>query len=135
MLPQNTKVYFAVQPADLRRSFDGLAAMASAVLGKNPAQGGLFLFLNKRGDQVRVLFRDRQGWCILSKRLEHARFRRPRLDEATACWETDGPTLMRFLEDIELARSPRGQRRHTASPAASSSASNRPLHLVEPIIQ
>ena len=54
MFPSQTRVFFAVQPTDLRRSFDGLAATASAVLQKDPTRGGLFVFLNKRRDQVRV---------------------------------------------------------------------------------
>ena len=50
MFPSSTRVFFAVQPTDLRRSFDGLAATAHAALEKDPARGGLFVFLNKRGD-------------------------------------------------------------------------------------
>ncbi|MEY4551498.1 MAG: hypothetical protein RL685_7693 [Pseudomonadota bacterium] len=55
MIPAGTKVYFAVAPTDLRKSFDGLSALASGQLQKDPSEGGLFVFLNKRGDQVRVL--------------------------------------------------------------------------------
>jgi transposase len=104
MIPAGTKVYFAVAPADLRKSFDGLSALALGELQKNPSEGGLFVFLNKRGDQVRVLFRDRHGCCVLAKRLERGRFRRPRVKDGCFCWEVDAPTLMAFLDDIDVAR-------------------------------
>jgi hypothetical protein len=48
MIPAGTKVYFAVAPADLRKSFDGLSALALGELQKSPSEGGLFVFLNKR---------------------------------------------------------------------------------------
>lgn len=109
MIPAGTKVYFAMQPADLRRSFDGLAATAASTMAKDPSAGGLFVFLNKRGNQVRVLFRDAHGWCILAKRLDKGRFRRPRLEAGQFCWETEARTLMFFLDDIDLASARRGR--------------------------
>jgi transposase len=104
MIPAGTKVYFAVAPADLRKSFDGLSALALGELQKSPSEGGLFVFLNKRGDQVRVLFRDRHGCCVLAKRLDRGRFRRPRVKDGCFCWEVDATTLMTFLDDIDVAR-------------------------------
>jgi len=102
MIPAGTKVYFALAPVDLRRSFDGLSATAASALKKDPLEGGLFVFLNKRANQVRVLFRDPHGWCILAKRIDHGRFRRPRMEEGRFCWETDSRALMSFLEDVDL---------------------------------
>lgn len=104
MIPSGTKVYFAVAPADLRRSFDGLSALALSALHKDPTQGGLFVFLNKRANQVRVLFRDPHGVCILAKRLDRGRFRRPRMKDGCFCWELDASTLMSFLDDIDISR-------------------------------
>ena len=104
MFGAQTRVFFALQPTDLRRSFDGLAATANAVLQRDPARGGLFVFLNKRGDQVRVLFRDRHGWCVLGKRLDKGRFDRAKLGSTGACREADANELMRFLEEIIPAR-------------------------------
>jgi transposase len=104
MIPAGTKVYFAVAPTDLRKSFDGLSALASGQLQKDPSEGGLFVFLNKRGDQVRVLFRDRHGCCVLAKRLNRGRFRRPRVKDGSFCWEIDASALMMFLDDIDVSR-------------------------------
>lgn len=100
MIPAGTRVFFATEPVDLRRSFDGLAATALSRLGVDPREGGLFVFLNRRGTQVRVLFRDPQGWCILAKRLDGARFRRPRVEAGRISWETDTQTVLRFLDDV-----------------------------------
>lgn len=105
MIPAGTKVYFAAAPADLRKSFDGLSALAMSELEKNPSEGGLFVFLNKRGNQVRVLFRDRQGCCVLAKRLDRGRFRRPRVKDGCICWELEAPALMAFLDDVVVTRS------------------------------
>jgi len=104
VIPAGTKVYFAIKPADLRKSFDGLSALALSELEKNPSEGGLFVFVNKRGNQVRVLFRDRHGCCILAKRVDRGRFRRPRVKDGCFCWELDVTGLMAFLDDIDLSR-------------------------------
>jgi transposase len=103
VIAPGTKVYFAVKPADLRRSFS-LAALASAELAKDPTQGGLYVFLNRRGDQARVLFKDPHGWCLLCKRLDGGRFRRPPLEQGRFVWEMDAAALLRWLDDIEPSR-------------------------------
>jgi transposase len=115
MIPAGTKVYFAVQPADLRRSFDGLAALAQSQLERDPAQGGLFVFTNRRATQVRVLFRDPQGWCLLSKRLDQGRFRRPSVEGGQLVWETEAPRLLAFLQEIDLAHRTHAVRRRVSA--------------------
>jgi transposase len=115
MIAAGTKVYFALKPADMRRSFDGLAALASSELERDPARGGLFVFTNRRGNQVRILFRDPRGWCVLAKRLDRGRFRRPACEEGRVVWESDGATLLRFLEEVDIARSAARTCRATAA--------------------
>ena len=68
------RVHLYGQPVDLRRSFDGLQALARHGLGEDPLQGQLFVFLNRRATQVKVLYWDRSGFCIWAKRLERGRF-------------------------------------------------------------
>jgi len=104
MIPPGLKVYFAVQPVDLRKSYDGLATLARSVLERDPAQGGMFVFVNRKGDQARVLFRDPHGWCLLSKRLDRGHFRRPRSEDGSFVWEAETDQLMTFLRDIDLTR-------------------------------
>ena len=75
-LPGNTKLYLATKPTDLRRSFDGLLAMVEGSFGLCARTGDLFIFLNRAGTQVRILVWERDGYCILMKRLEQGTFRR-----------------------------------------------------------
>lgn len=68
------RVHVYGQPVDMRKSFDGLYALARHVLGLDPLSGALFVFVNRRGSQLKVLYWDRSGFCIWSKRLERGRF-------------------------------------------------------------
>lgn len=69
-LPQPVQIYVAVQPADLRRSFDGLAAHVRDWLGQDPLSGHLFVFRNQHGDRVKILFWDRDGMALYYKKQE-----------------------------------------------------------------
>jgi hypothetical protein len=64
-MPSSVRVYIAAQPTDLRKSFDGLSALVAQTFGQDPLCGHLFVFRNRRGDQMRVLFWDRTGYAIL----------------------------------------------------------------------
>jgi transposase len=68
------RVFLYGQPADMRKSFDGLQAMTRHAMGQDPLNGSLYVFINRRGAQIRVLYFDRSGFCIWGKRLEAGRF-------------------------------------------------------------
>jgi transposase len=68
------RVHLYGQPADMRKSFDGLFALTRHHLGKDPLSGELFAFINRRATQIRVLYFDRTGLCLWSKRLETGTF-------------------------------------------------------------
>ncbi len=78
MLPPSVRIYLAAQPIDCRKSFDGLSTAVRSVLRQDPMNGHIFIFLNRRGDQVRVLVWDRNGFMVVCKRLERGVFRIPR---------------------------------------------------------
>ena len=64
------RVHLYGQPVDMRKSFDGLYALTRQQLGKDPLSGDLFVFISRRAIQVKVLYFDRSGLCVWSKRLE-----------------------------------------------------------------
>jgi transposase len=74
LLPRAVRVYFATAPVDLRRSFDGLSNEVRAVLGSDPLNGHVFVFLNRRKTQVKLLLWTRGGFTIVHKRLEQGQF-------------------------------------------------------------
>ena len=112
-LPPAVKVFACTEPTDMRRSFNGLAAMAEHVLNKDPYTGHLFVFFNRRRQQCRILFWDRDGFVMIAKRLEKGRFTVPwQRGEATgeagdAVWQLESAELALILEGIDL----RGARR------------------------
>ena len=68
------KVYLAMGLTDMRKGFDGLAALVQEVLKQDAFSGHLFVFRGRRGDLVKVLCWDGQGFCLYAKRLEKGRF-------------------------------------------------------------
>lgn len=73
-LPSGVRIYLAMGPTDMRKGFDGLSMLAQDVLKQEPFSGHLFVFRGKRGDLVKVLYWDGQGFCLFAKRLEKGRF-------------------------------------------------------------
>lgn len=68
------RVHVYGQPADMRKSYDGLYALTRHALGQDPMSGELFVYINRRGTQIKVLYWDRSGFCVWGKRLEQGRF-------------------------------------------------------------
>ncbi len=76
--PGSTRVYLAIDPVDMRKSFNGLYAVAVERLKENPLEGGLFVFSNKRRNLLKILYWDGTGLWVLGKRLEKGGFTWPR---------------------------------------------------------
>jgi transposase len=68
------RVHLYGEPTDMRRSYDGLQALARHAMGCEPLDGALYVFVNRRGTQLKCLYFDRSGFCIWGKRLEAGRF-------------------------------------------------------------
>ncbi|RYF55650.1 MAG: transposase [Comamonadaceae bacterium] len=73
-LPSNTRVWIVAGHTDMRKGFDGLAALVQTALTANPFSGHVFVFRGRRGDIIKVLWFDGQGLMLLAKRLERGRF-------------------------------------------------------------
>ena len=101
MLPSEVKIFIARQPADLRKSIDGLALLTRDVIRQDPLSGHLFVFVNKAGHRVKILFWDRTGFVIWYKRLESARVRLP--VEGSASLELTPSQLALLLDGVGFA--------------------------------
>lgn len=73
-LPAGARVWLAGGRTDMRKGFNGLSMLAQDVLRQDPFSGHLFVFRGRRGDLIKVLWWDGQGFCLFSKRLERGRF-------------------------------------------------------------
>ena len=99
-LPPSVRIFVCLRPTDMRRSFDGLARMASEVVEQDPLSGHLFVFGNRRGDRVKILYWDRDGYALWYKRLEQGLFRFPQRDGAGL--EVSSADLLLLLEGIDV---------------------------------
>ncbi len=108
MLPPSVRIYMAAEPADMRRGFDGLSFLVREFLKAEPMSGHLFVFRNRRSDRVKVLYWDRQGYCLFYKRLEKGRFHFPEVSGPRV--EVESSELLLLLEGIDLAGSRRRKR-------------------------
>lgn len=69
MLPVGVKVFVATQPTDMRKSFHGLSLLAKDIFDENPTTGGLFLFINRAKDRIKILYYDQNGFAMWYKML------------------------------------------------------------------
>ena len=106
-LPPAVRVFVAVEPLDMRGSFDALAG-AVRRLGLDPVDGHLYLFFNKRRRLAKALWFDGSGWCVLAKRLKAGSFQLPPLAGTAAQVQVDGPTFASLLSGIDFTASRRG---------------------------
>jgi transposase len=94
-LPPSVRVFVATQPVDGRKGADSLMVIVRDVLRHDPLGGHLFVFFSRRCDRVRVVYWDRNGFAMWSKRLERGRFR--------PAFSPDGKLTASAIEAAELA--------------------------------
>lgn len=92
---RQVSVYAYAQPADMRKSFDGLSALVSYGLNRDPLSGDLFLFVSRNRKRAKVLLWDGTGLCVYAKRLEQGCF--------TALWDLRGDEPVRLtMSELQL---------------------------------
>jgi transposase len=94
------RVWLYTRPTDMRKSYDGLSALVKNTLHEDPASGHVFVFINRKRTQMKVLYFDRSGYCVWSKRLEQGRFQY----RSSGAYKValDWTQLKLILEGIEL---------------------------------
>jgi transposase len=97
------EIYFCTQATDMRRGFDGLLRMAEEHLSRDVLRGGLYMFVNRRRDRVKLLYWDNDGLAIWHKRLEAGRFQLPAVEAKSSCVILTGTQLALILGGIDLA--------------------------------
>ena len=97
--PPSIRIFICSQPTDMRRSFDSLARMVEDVLKLDPFSGYLFLFRSRRGDRIKALYWDDDGFAIWYKRLEKGVFTFP---DATH-GEISSTELTMILKGVDVA--------------------------------
>jgi transposase len=117
-LPPSTRVFVAAQPADMRKSFDGLLTVVRDFLGHaDPLSGHLFVFRNKRGDRLKAIWWDTDGVAIFYKRLEEGNYRFPVPTGDSRQVEMSAADLQLVLQGIDLAKVHRSKRYTKPMPA------------------
>jgi transposase len=102
-LPASVRIYLATGPCDLRKSIDGLGALAAA-RSHDVYSGHLYVFTSRRGDRVKILVWDRGGFVLYYKRLERGRFRLPEIAPGAEEVQLDATQLAMLLDGIDVKR-------------------------------
>lgn len=114
MIPRSVRILVCTEPVDMRRSFDGLARAAREVMGEDPRGDVICVFINRRANRLKALWWDKNGYCLLYKRLHRAIFVRPDpTSKRRAVARIDGRELARLLAGIPRER----RRRYTTQRA------------------
>jgi transposase len=101
-LPAGTQIWLAAGVTDMRRGFDGLAALVTSALLEDPFSGHVFVFRGRRGDRVKVLWWSGDGMCMFAKRLENGHFVWP--EAKTGSVHLSSAQLSMLLEGIDWRR-------------------------------
>ena len=100
VLPPTVRVLVCTQPQDMRRSFDTLAAVVREHLREEPQSGALYVFIGKRPTRVKILWWDRNGYCLLYKRLHRALFQLPQRSGEGSVQTIDAKALAELLAGV-----------------------------------
>lgn len=110
---QSARIWLAAEATDMRCGFDRLAERVKVVIGEDPLSGHLFVFRSRRGDRLKILVWEGDGFLLWYKRLEAGVFKLPRMSEGARSVELRASELAMILDGIDvskLKRTPRYER-------------------------
>lgn len=99
-----TRIWLAGEATDMRCGFDRLAERVRSVISQDPLSGHLFLFRSRRGERLKVLTWDRDGYVLWYKRLEQGVFKLPRLSAGVRSVELRPSELAMILDGIDMTK-------------------------------
>jgi transposase len=108
--PPAVRIWLATTPTDLRKSFDTLAELVRTILNQDPLSGHVFVFVNKRGDRVKLLYWDEDGYVLVYKRLEAGTFRLPAPEPGRSGLALRAAELSMLLDGIDWQAARRSRR-------------------------
>jgi transposase len=115
-LPASVRVYLCLTACDMRKSFDGLHALVREHLELDAFAGNLFVFASRRRDRLKILYWDRDGFAIWSKRLEEGTYAVPWAESAEERRrEITAQEFSALLSGIDLAQATRRKRYHRSA--------------------
>lgn len=115
MIPTGVQIFLALEPVDMRWSFDRLGGVARETIGYDARSGALFVFYGRRKDALKILFFDGTGMVIFYKRFDSAVVRLPTdAPPGTKQIELDDALLEALLDGIALEEKPASKRRRVA---------------------
>lgn len=98
-----TRIWLCTGPTDMRRGFDRLSEQARQVTREDPQSGHMFVFRSRRGDRLKALYWDKDGYVLWYKRLEVGTFKLPKLAAEQASVELKASELAMLLDGIDLS--------------------------------
>jgi len=101
---QAARIWLASEATDMRCGFDRLAERVRAVIGQDPVSGHLFVFRSRRGDRLKILVWDRDGFLVWYKRLESGVFKLPRVAEGGRSLVLRASELAMILDGIDVSK-------------------------------
>jgi transposase len=101
---QSTRIWLATEASDMRCGFDRLAERVRGVIGQDPLSGHYFVFRSRRGDRLKILLWDRDGFLLWYKRLESGVFKLPRVLEGARSMELRASELAMILDGIDVSK-------------------------------
>lgn len=124
-LSPSVRIFVCTKPVDMRRSFDGLFGLVQSLVHQDPFSGSLFLFRSRRGDFIKILWWDLDGFAIFAKRLEVGTFRFPEVRFVNGEYEAiemERSDLLLLLEGIDTDSVKRLKRYRREAPGSNQKA-------------
>ena len=109
-LSANLQYYLCCKPVDMRNGFDGLAGIVRNILKQDPVSGSVFIFINRTGTHIKLLFWDGDGFALFYKRLERGRYSIGDQDKIPPSRLITREELMMILEGLSFKNLKRKKR-------------------------